>query len=174
MAAHPVPLWLRMLLLALASLMALVGYLLLGVWAASFGDDWAPIKFLFISVWALGLALPAGAVGLSVVLTSPRSARFATICTLVAFMATLGQAGWVLGSHFFSGERLYGWDNCTSDFLGGWHLAAPPIIAALLWLVSVRRPFPAARPAIGGLFFSIAAIALLAIPLGLCLVTFRR
>ena len=174
MTAHPPPSRWRALRIALALTTALISYLLLALWALSFGQQMAPLGFLFYSVWALGLGLPAFAFGYAVVFNSPRSDRFNTICTVVTVLSAVGQEVWALGPLVLFGTRGGGWDYFTEASLKGWHLAVPPFLAALLWLISPPVPSSTARPAMAGLIFSLALVALLAIPLGLSLHTLRR
>jgi hypothetical protein len=133
---------------------------------------------LFFPGVAFILGLVSVSFGHFLVVSSPRSDQFGKICTSVAVLSAIGQEVWALGRLLLSGSRADFWDFISAGLLG-WHLAVPPLLAALLWLISPPVPSSIARPAVAGLIFSLAVVALLAMValqanfLRLCLLFFQ-
>ncbi|MFI5120308.1 MAG: hypothetical protein ACHQM4_07840 [Thermoanaerobaculia bacterium] len=114
------------------------------------------------------VAAPALAIGLVVLTRADREPPFWSSCALATFVSFAGQYGYALAPFSFLRTREYSWELLMGPMLG-WHLAAPPIVAALFWAASRRFRSPAANGLVTGLLFSVALVVVLAIPIGLTL-----
>jgi len=109
------------------------------------------------------VAAPATAIGIAVVARAQRERTFRRTCVLTALVSVLAQYAYVLAPFSFLQTREISWGFVLAPFLG-WHLAAPPVLAAILWLGARLRRTPAPSAVLSGLLFSVAAAIVLALP----------
>jgi hypothetical protein len=127
------------------------------------------LVLVILAVAALVLvATPALAIALVVLTRTDRKPPFWSACPLATFVSFAGQYAYALAPFSFLRTREYSWELIMGPMLG-WHLAAPPIVAALFWVASRKFRTPAANGLVTGLLFSVALVIVLAIPIGLTL-----
>jgi hypothetical protein len=116
----------------------------------------------------LFIVLPAVAIGLGVARRSTRPEGFWPACVVAASSSFLCQYIFALRPFSFLRTHEYSWEFIFAP-LFGWHLAAPPAFAIILFFLTRRNASPAANAIIAGLFFSVAVVVVLSIPLSFLL-----
>ena len=114
------------------------------------------------------IAGPALVIALAIVVRTRRTRSFWPLCAVVALVSFAAQYLYALAPLTFVGTHEYSWGLFFSPMFG-WHLLVPPVVAAVVWLISRRFQLANANAVIAGLFFSVAAVVILAIPIGLAL-----
>ena len=122
------------------------------------------ILVMIVGVAFLFIGLPAALLGRAVLRKSEREGAFAPACWTALIASAGAQYAFATAPMIRTGK---------ADFelfilpLFGWHLAPPLLLAVVIWLAARKRKAPVLHGVAVGLLFSIAALIVLSIPLGI-------